>query len=95
MDEIKKDCLALGQKLGIKFNKMTIYRAELLNLKNDGLKLKQIAELLGESGVTNLQNWYTKGYQPKDHIIEKLENMFFIRCQREHHKVLNKLMNPV
>jgi DNA-binding transcriptional regulator YiaG len=63
---------------GIKVKKMTIYRAELIYLRNEGLTAKEISSLLNTKSST-VENWYNKGSQPKDEIIEKLEEMFLQR----------------
>ena len=75
--------------LGIGAKHMTIYRAELINLKNDGLKVREISNLLEESEA-KINNWYNKEVQPKDIIIEKLEKLYFIRED----KIRNRLRSP-
>lgn len=63
---------------GINAKIMTIYRAELIYLKNEGMTSNDIASLLNTK-TTTVENWFSKGSQPKDTIIEKLEQMFLNR----------------
>ncbi len=62
----------IGYTLGIKFDFMTIYRAELIHLKNDGNSSKDISIIL-DVPVNTVNNWFNKSSQPKDKIIEKLK----------------------
>ena len=64
--------------LGINIHPIVIYQAELIYLRNDGKTAKEIALLLGTKSST-VVNWYTKGSQPKEYIIDKLEDMLFKR----------------
>ena len=64
--------------LGIKFIHITIYRAELIYLRKDGIKYKDIALLL-DVNASIVPNWFNKQSQPKEIIIDKLEDMYFKR----------------
>jgi len=66
--------------LGIRFDYMTNYRAELIHLKNENLSYKEIAMRINAVSCNNetneavVQTWFTRGTQPKDEFIEILEN---------------------
>jgi len=79
----------IGILNGITTKTITIYRAELIHLRNEGMTSKKIASLLNTK-ITTVDNWFNKGSQPKDVIIKKLEQMFL---EREL-KLLKKLRNP-
>lgn len=64
--------------LGIKVNYMTIYKAELINLKSDGLKYKDIALIVGDS-EDNVGRWITREACPSNRVIEILEHLYFER----------------
>jgi len=64
--------------LGIKFINMTVYKAELIYLRRDGIKYNDIALLLNVNAST-VSNWFNKQSQPKEIVIEKLETMYFRR----------------
>ena len=78
--------------LGIRFKTMTIYRAELTHLRNEGFKDKEIAEIILKS--TGLQissqtvnGWYNESKQPKDIIIEALEKRVFERVEQSNSNI--------
>ncbi len=70
--------IKIGYSLGIKFEKMIICRAELIHLKHDGMRVKDIALLLATKDTT-VYNWYSKQSLPNDDIIEKLESLYLKR----------------
>jgi len=63
--------------LGIKFKTMPTYKAELVNLRNDGMSIKEIAILLNEP-VSKAYHWF-QDIQPKSDVIQKLERLYFKR----------------
>jgi len=75
LDEQKIRDIAIMNGLGFKI--ITVYRAELIHLKNDGFTAKKISKILNEP-ITKVQHWY-KGSQPTDKIMEKLEDMYLKR----------------
>ena len=79
----------IANRLGIKVNNMTIYKAELINLRNDGLNLKEIAEIL-DAKEDNVGRWLSREAQPKPEIIVKLEKLYFMREA----KTIATLRNP-
>lgn len=81
--------IIIAEILGIKFKEMTIYRAELIHLKNDNIKAEEIAKILNTNREA-VYKWYNKQTQPKASVIEKLENMYFEREKRK----INELRNP-
>ena len=76
--------------LGIKFDYMTIYKAELIYLRRDGIKYKDIALLL-DVNYTTVCNWFIKQSQPKVTIIDKLEKMYFKRLGFEKYITLDEV----
>ncbi len=76
--DLMKKSRNIGIINGVATKKMTIYRAELIYLRNEGMTAKEIASLLNTKDST-VENWYNKGSQPKDEIIERLEEMFLER----------------
>jgi len=68
---------------------MTIYKAELINLRNDGLTSQKIADLLNIE-KSKIDNYFVKDSIPKDETIVKLENLYFERVN----KLLEKARNP-
>jgi len=67
----------ISEILGIKFKTMPTYKAELVNLRNDGYTIKQIANLLNEP-VSKAYHWF-QDVQPRSDVIQKLENLYFKR----------------
>ena len=79
MEEIKKRLEVIynfSVVLGNKVEHMTIYKAQLIHMRNQGLTTKEIGKIL-ETNSTTVENWYCKNSTPKDNIIAKLEKMFF------------------
>jgi cAMP phosphodiesterase len=68
----------IGFIIGIKFNCMTVYRAELIHLKNDGKKSRDISIIL-DVPITTIDNLFNKSSQPKENIINKLEALYLER----------------
>lgn len=64
--------------LGIKFEYMTVFHIELIYLRNDGLKYKDIAKMLGSS-ADNVCRWITREARPSNAVIEKLEHLYQMR----------------
>lgn len=79
----------IANMLGIKVDNMTIYKAELIHMRNDNLTAEKIAKELNTS-ASMVQNWYDKGSQPKAKFICMLEKRFF---EREN-GIVKKLRNP-
>ena len=81
---------------GIGFKYMTNYRAMLVHLRNNKHSAKQIAFMINDVSCeikvngSTVENWFSRGTQPKDEIIEILENWL-------HDKILDdvqKTRNP-
>lgn len=88
MANLKEIAEKISNRIGIKFKTMTIYRAELIHLRNDGLQIKQIGKIFNVK-ETMVQNWFSKNAQPRDEIIENLEKLYFER-QRERELILRE-----
>lgn len=64
---------------GIRFKHMTSYRAMLVHMRNDKISANEIAIKINEMSKdikvngSTVENWFTRGTQPKDEIIEILE----------------------
>lgn len=71
----------VAQNLGIKLSFITVYKAELVYLKNDGLKLEQIAVLLDDK-ANNVGHWLTREACPNNRVIALLEKMHFERLSK-------------
>lgn len=68
----------VAYSLGIKLTYITIYKAELIHLKNDGKTYKEIAELL-DTKLSTVSHWFDKESQPKSNFIFELEKLYFKR----------------
>lgn len=73
----------------IKFDYITIYRVELIYMRNEGMKDKEIGEICNEKEKT-VNKWFTAGTQPKANVIELLEKRYFKREKL----LIDKLRNP-
>ena len=70
--------ISIAETLGIKVKYMTVYKAELINLRNDHKSIKYIANLVGKKEDT-VGRWFTREAQPKKEDIEILEYNYFKR----------------
>lgn len=68
----------IGFSLGIKFDIMLVCRAELIHLRNDGLRVSDIAILLDVNREA-VYKWFNNSSLPKEKIIDKLDNMYLQR----------------
>lgn len=79
----------IANMLGIKVENMTIYKAELIHMRNDGMTAKKIGEIL-ETNENMVQNWFDRGSQPKTKFIAILEERYFKR----ENQIITALRNP-
>jgi len=85
-DKIKN----IAEMIGIKVENMTIYKAELIHMRNDGLTSRKIAEILG-ANEGMVQNWFDKNSQPKNKFIAILEEKYFEREKI----IIEELRSPI
>jgi len=84
IQKLKNTARNIGHMNGVSFDSLTVYRIELIHLKNDGHSDKSIAQHLSSLcglHVTkdNVNKWFIRQSQPKEQIIEALEDLFKLR----------------
>jgi len=97
---IKRNIIMLMKKTelmavmkNIEEKKMTLFKMEILNMQEDGMKNKQIANLINENIILKreikekqISEWIRLNQSPNYEIIEFLEKRFLERIIRETEK---------
>lgn len=68
----------IAERIGIKAEYKPNYKKELIMMKNDGLKCKEIARIVNERTCV-IYSWFSRCTRPNDRIIEILENRYLNR----------------
>lgn len=68
----------IAEIMGIKAEYKPNYKKELIMMKNDGLRCKEIARIVSEKPCV-IYSWFSRATRPSDRIIEILENRYLNR----------------